>query len=104
MTLQKFIERANIVGLKPHEWREMTLGEFFDYEWGFFYRQALEYDRMRALLLPLYKLAGDTKSQQPKDLFAIWQLDNLEEEEEDENLLDGEMALKALKAFGVIGL
>ena len=104
MTLQKFIERANIVGLKPHEWREMTLGEFFDYEWGFFYRQALEYDRIRLLMLTIHKLAGNSKIDEPKDLFTIWQLDNLEEEEEDENLLDGEMALKALKAFGVIGL
>jgi len=104
LTLQKFIERANIVGLKPHEWREMTLGEFFDYEWGFFYRQALEYDRTRLLMLTIHKLAGNSKIDEPKDLFTIWQLDNLGEEEEDENLLDGEMALKALKAFGVIGL
>lgn len=74
----------------------MTLGEFLDYEWGFFYRQALELDRMRYLAFTVHRLAGNNKVDSPNDLMKIWQLDS---EESGDEFLTGEAALIALKSI-----
>lgn len=68
------LTRIYRTGLKPWEWKRMTLGEFLDYEHGFEFRKAEEWDIARNLMWA--SLAAMGYKETPKDLRPLW-IDNI---------------------------
>lgn len=73
-------------GLKPWEWKRMTLGEFLDYEYGFELRKAESLDETRNIMWASLSAMGGMKKT-PKDIMPLW-IDKLGKKEEDEYLSD----------------
>jgi hypothetical protein len=85
------LTRIYKTGLKPWEWKRMTLGEFLDYEHGFEFRKAEEWNLTRHQMWASLAAMGGKDTKQPKDLVPLW-VDNigkdLEKSKEKEYLSD----------------
>jgi hypothetical protein len=60
------------VGLKPYEWKQMTLSEFLDYEYGYELRRADEWDIARNIMWSSLASMGGDKVPKPKELYPLW--------------------------------
>lgn len=63
-------------GLKPYEWKKMTLSEFLDYEYGFELRRADDWDIARNIMWSSLASMGGNKTPKPKELLPLW-IDNI---------------------------
>lgn len=85
------LTRIYRTGLKPWEWKRMTLGEFLDYEHGFEFRKAENWDIARNLMYASLAAMGGSDIPKPDELRPLW-IDNigkdLEKSKEKEYLSD----------------
>ena len=85
------LSRINRTGLKPWEWKRMSLGEFLDYEYGYEFRKAEQLDAIRHIMWSNLAAMGVKDTKQPKDIMPLW-TDNigidLEKSKEKEYLSD----------------
>lgn len=85
------LTRIYRTGLKPWEWKRMTLGEFLDYEHGFNFRLAHDWDMTRNIMWASMAAMGGDKVPEPHKIYPLW-IDNigkdLEKSKEKEYLSD----------------